>query len=337
MVLILISRSILQTSQSKIWYQLLYILMIGITLPLTISCDDKPIISPMDNKLLQVNCILEAGKIASLYIYKPAPIDSATSSVSWAKDTLEPIQVILFKDGIRVDSLSLRDHYDSGDTVDFYKQSYGKHYVGLSHIIQQGANYRVEIKKPGYPFLFAECFVPHAVKFLSIDTINKNFRDSSGNFSYSSELAFYYKITFSDPVDEKNYYLLEGSSTYPNIYGTENYPYYFQGDPIFENNNKSIFTLAFFSDAVINGKTYTIIADAGQHTLGGANVDYSSKITISLVSASKEYYNRVKSEYQNMLSMKDNYAEPVQLYNNIHNGIGIFAGIAKSTKTFNLR
>lgn len=313
----------------QIRYKIIIVMAMVIVVLFTFSCDDKSTISPYNDNLLQVNCILNAGHLAFLYIYKPGTIDSVINRTDWYKDTTNAFQVILFKDGIRVDSLKPTTSQEG----DYDYDVSAKHYNGLSHIIQSGASYRIEIKKKGYPFIYAECSVPHLVKILLIDTINAYTVDYPGfSGSYSNKYYYYYKVSFIDPPDEKNYYLLEGQEK--NING----PYHFEKDPIFENNKKDIYSIAFFSDQLINGQAYTLMAKPSMRGgYGGVDIRSPSEVYISLVSASKEYYSRVKSEYQYVESINDNYAEPVQLYNNIHNGLGIFAGIAKSTDTIRIK
>ena len=89
------------------------------------------------------------------------------------------------------------------------------------------------------------------------------------------------------------------------------------GDEISDNG-------VIFSDEFFNGKNYELVIYIDKQ--------YTPFLFTELRSVSKEYFLYMRSYFKYVQTNGDFLAEPVMVYNNINNGIGIFAGFSTSTK-----
>ncbi len=150
------------------------------------------------------------------------------------------------------------------------------------------------------------------------------------------------KITFTDNPDERNFYMvaLQNLTEYEmydengNIYYEsylENISYFYSEDPVFESDIwKQTFegeTLhgAAFSDRYIPGSSYSLEID------GGFLYNPRNLVTAYIYSIDEDFYRYILS-YQNNSYTSDNpFAEPVSVYSNITDGIGLLTATACDT------
>lgn len=182
------------------------------------------------------------------------------------------------------------------------------------------------------------------------------------NVVYDSENSKKIEATlkFSDPADEENYYRLVVSyrigkdQSYPDSNGDTihlvqvmDYAFSYNGiesdDPVFSNNenadellfesSKSMYTV--FTDELFNGKTYDLnfyLSDNLTYDLQRLDIARGDFyiIKFELQSLTKDTYYYIKSLGSSMWSNDDLFSEPVQVFNNIENGLGIFGGCSSS-------
>jgi hypothetical protein len=90
-----------------------------------------------------------------------------------------------------------------------------------------------------------------------------------------------------------------------------------------------------FNDHLFDGSTVTIDFLLGEYYLDGK--EGASAIYISLSKISNEYF-LYESSYQKYLSSQGSImAQPVQVYTNIENGLGVFAGYSTATDSIQLK
>ncbi|RLD60911.1 MAG: hypothetical protein DRJ01_08895 [Bacteroidetes bacterium] len=211
------------------------------------------------------------------------------------------------------------------DTLSFTE--YGNYIANFKPVV--GNTYKIEVDVPNCEQVDAENNIPEKVEILSIDTSNVS-NDSFGD----DEDILRCEITFSDPPDVENYYLL-------NVSGKITYSWYDEyddslyvmvdssfidfdtNDPIIDQDAK-IDNAIIFNDDVINGKTYTLNIEIDKY------YSDSTMLYFNLFSVSRDYYL-----YRKSISMQKYgggpFTEAVTVYTNINNGVGIFAGTNKST------
>jgi uncharacterized protein DUF4249 len=156
-------------------------------------------------------------------------------------------------------------------------------------------------------------------------------------------------IEFEDRADEKNYYMLSIDNFRVEVfeyydefnrvhYDTISYnDSYFESDDIiiehwmYMENSEFI----MFTDNLISGKTYELnirLEDYSSFDYG-YNIQSSDTSTVyfNLYSVSESYYQYFKSFSMHRNARDNPFAEPVQVYSNIENGLGVFAGFSSDT------
>ncbi len=238
--------------------------------------------------------------------------------------------------------------------VDFYEneifvetlENKGFNDIGLGFVSPSGFipgennPYRIVITAKDFKTAFASNTVPEPIPLLRVDTL-----------TVTGELPGWYcthicsfntvrpmlecRILFKDPPDVSNYYSLRVAR---NVYEMEQI-LYICNDPVLEfydrihviNGFESPYTLhnEYFSDRHIDGETYELVVLLDKSDLRGT-------IYFKLLSLSEEYYFYKKSVSPSYDVMYDPFREPEQVYSNIHNGVGIFAGASVSVDSLNI-
>ncbi len=201
---------------------------------------------------------------------------------------------------------------------------------------QAGRSYRLEINIPQSPILIAEDIVPIAIplKKIQLDTVE----------SFSSKEGMFYKIEvqvdFDDPLNTENYYHLslynqetirtEGNGVPMDGFteqGEENLSPLsplesHEGNPavIFHYDNGGV----LFTDKDLDGqsiklKFYSLLDKSNNQT---------GKVVGELRNVSKAYYLYHTSVSRQIANKDRPFAEPVTIYSNVDNGLGVFAGYA---------
>ena len=263
--------------------------------------------------------------------------------------TDQPVKVELSKSR-PLDSLMM--HWITDATIKFYENnSYIEDlicnqfldYVSPSnYMCKAGAEYTLYIYHDDLGASEASVTIPDPVSIRVVDTFSINKRYTWRSINPEGEDIYFLsglrpvlgtKIEINDPPGEKNYYILDidkppvevefpepGIRSYSVSYDSEEEM--IDGWIGNINNQFSYPTFsAYFSDKLFNGKKFifTIFILKGENIL-------NEKIHIKLYSISEGYYNYLKS-VQEWEENKDNpFAEPVIIYSNVVNGMGILGG-----------
>ncbi len=199
---------------------------------------------------------------------------------------------------------------------------YDKVYYVSHKKAKEGNTYSIEVTHNDYKRISAETVLPFKVPVISVDTFTfykdvvlyQQIIDSFTFIGYKKNdttvLSTMFTINFQDPPVTKNYYMLEVI----NNRVTYNYDGFTLDDLIMEYEYPEY----LFSDKFIQGKKYGI-----QFSVFS---DYADSISFSLYSVNEDYYKYWTSVNKYNLSKEDAYREPIPLYSNIKDGIGIFAG-----------
>lgn len=145
------------------------------------------------------------------------------------------------------------------------------------------------------------------------------------SISHPVEVIIRYRVSFTDPADTENYYLLglEGDR-------------FDVDDPIISDNESSMDALInqyhycwFFTDAGIEGKTYTLSLYSTHH-VSGYYYPWNTTDTIKLISISRDYYLYLLSlqkKYSGFNGILEDMgvADPRIIFSNVNPGTGIVA------------
>jgi hypothetical protein len=230
-------------------------------------------------------------------------------------------------------------------------------------IVESGKNYKIEVSHPDYnATATGEMKIGEKVPILDISTDSIPYLD---NLSRNRQRI---KVTlkFSDQADEANFYRLlinyrmGKNQWYQNAEGDTiklvqvmDYIYLnstiASDDPVFSTNestdemmlgstNQSGLTI--FSDALLNGKTYdltfylneNLFYDFQENGMDTTRGDFYL-VTIELQSLTNDTYYYIKSSGSFNWISDGFLTEPVQVYSNIANGLGIFGACSSSIST----
>jgi len=326
------------------------ILSLFVTLFISGCVEDLDLSHLKQDPKLVVNCIAQKGN----------PVTAVISRTFFAYESHQEIvlpdaEVRLFVNGEDKGKMTAYKVEEGDYRRGFYISSYSPEVDDMI---------RVEVIAEGYPKATAESTVPHGVQ---IDQIEIK-RWIVNNYGYEN-IGYKYDITFTDPVDEKNYYFLfcevglpvwsQETNRFTGEYQWAYHPMDYTKEPLFMEEISALeHVLDYnwlnprgraFPDQLINGKTYTItlldthwiswLLESSQQ-LYGLNFDLNAipeeeRLPVmgraSLYSLSEPFYLYLRS----LIGLEDGrlindlvyagLAEPVKIYNNIQNGLGILA------------
>lgn len=214
-----------------------------------------------------------------------------------------------------------------------------------------GERYTLSITKDGFESAEATAFIrdPIAIEALDYDTTVTRYRYDYGDSIVVGEDIDIseMRITFDDPAAERNFYELAviiRQSYVETVYDEEGNPftdtvvYYIQqylesDDPAFagsqgdfvEGEDAVYGELLTFSDEFLNGDRYTLRFKPQIYFYGEGD---SRTVLVVLRTISEERYLYFQSADLQYYNDGNPFAEPVQVYSNVSNGFGIFAGFS---------
>lgn len=283
-------------------------------------------------KELVINALITPDSLLSIELSQTKVIPGKGNTYS----TINDATVKLYEDDVEIETL----HYVKTDNDS------ASVYSSTSVYPQIGKTYRVEASNSGNETVSCETIIPSPVKIISVDT----------SFSNSYEVKI--KITFKDPPEVENYYRIVVHETYGRFITTWNdekddydttgiavYDTYVNDwslesdDPLLSNADDADDYLFGGADNLFNIFTGELI-DGQEYT-----IDFSFYVGYSkperLETDKGEFYQmkiELQSlsydEYTYMLSYTNydwndgdfSLTEPIQVYSNVENGTGIFAG-----------
>lgn len=188
--------------------------------------------------------------------------------------------------------------------------------------------YQLAIEIPGYPMIYAKSSAPRSVPIQSIQT-EEITRDSSTSLYFLN-----INTTILDQQGEQNYYHLQlyyqqiGSRS--STSGLVNKPDSFIPIPIRNTNSENSTIVAdinkngvLFTDDQLDGMPLNM---QFQTVLDREYTGENPQIIGELRTVSKDYYLYYTSLTRQLENKDRPFAEPVIVFNNIENGLGIFAG-----------
>ena len=193
--------------------------------------------------------------------------------------------------------------------------------------------YNLSVSHPNYPDVNSTDSLPTSITINNIDTLSITDPINGDRLEIT--------LNFSDPGNIQNYYLIETYvvGLYSEIYGLDtleyrldtNQQYMFLTDEVFQDGGSPWKEQGLFNDLLFNGQNKNLKIEIPDDDYKGKEGDYQwSYETISLrlylhnISPSYYYYRTSLELYQN--ASGNPFAQPVQVFSNIDNGFGVFAG-----------
>lgn len=217
---------------------------------------------------------------------------------------------------------------------------YGNYISTISSEI--GKQYNISVSSGELKPVKAKMKLITPTQIVSIDTTIEVENNDFGEGFSPKQYNMHFKIKINDDANSKNYYMLSISSTNA-IYDYEQYPpviigYYdinqdFDTNDIIFNGADSWFGIdeiygRAFTDELINGKEYTINVNSHLYfDYYEEGIDAENyQIKVKLLSISEDIYKYIISYNLNQETEYDPFAQPVQIYTNIEDGLGLFSG-----------
>lgn len=229
--------------------------------------------------------------------------------------------------------------YADGEYVE--KMNYTKNgYFVSTDTAVTGKKYSFDISYSDMTPVQGETQIPDLVEITKLDTsFVSNYMDGY----YDSYYEF--TIDFKDPAETQNYYFLAISyyeiiyDEYMNPYDSVQYFTYLENDDNLFGSYYSTFNLngiegQAFTDERFNGNLYSVKTRFyGYYYYDGSGSSPGHTYKVYLLSLSRDLYLHIASYIKSQEVGGDPFSQPVQVFSNITNGLGLFSAYNISTKT----
>ncbi len=258
------------------------------------SCEKEISIDiPQHKPMLVGNCLFEAGK--PMLVHVSNSLGSLDNAELTGRDSAE---VLVFEDGVLRELLT----------------PVGEGFYASSFIPVPAKKYTLQIADAGFESISSSDLAPDSVAFTASVTDSASFDQNGTPFA---EVL----IRFNDPANTGDHYQL--NITYRDTLNSwggpmENPLYMESDDPNMEKAGAEQYVM---SDASFNGKTCSL-----RVKINSADYHAGSEVHVRLSVISSAYYSYVKTAFSNRDGRGNPFSEPVIVYSNFENGLGIFAG-----------
>jgi hypothetical protein len=177
--------------------------------------------------------------------------------------------------------------------------------------------------------------------------------DYGDGYSYS-DFILHYSVSIDDHINTNDYYFLSVSRLMP-LYS---FPF---GEPVFEGyyeevdyidsnnpvlsdyNNEFVLDGMWgkvFSDEIFNGTLYELDFETYLYYDYGGDIvlelDEPAYLVVKLLTVNEDIFRYIYSFNLNQESEFDPFAQPVQIFSNVENGLGLMSGYTMHTDTIEL-
>jgi len=287
-----------------------HFLLIALLAAFALSCETIITVDiEDDHRMITFNSILSADSVMMLHLTR--------SNFILVDDSYQPLEnanISVYEDDVLIEQPT---YIANGlFKIDRYKPKIG-------------SNYRFEIASEGLPSVSAQCNIPQPVQLISLDTIGE-----------VDEYTFAFKIRFNDDAGVQQYYLLQLFLGYNQVYYDEfgqMYEHYvyspvwlYSSDMISISDNSYSFGMCF-SDQLFDGEEVTLNLRFENSSLYVAD---TAKFQFKLNSITRDMYLYLETRERYYSTNDDPFAERVQVYSNIENGVGILGATSCSVDSF---
>ena len=291
--------------------RLLFLLSISLAY---ISCEKViPFDGDVNTPKLVINSVFESDSTFKVHV------SSSRSVIDTASFKNIDDAIVTIKDG-NENIIETLNHVENG----FYK---GQTFP------QENQTYILEINHTNYANITASDSLPSPITINSVDT-STMVDPINGNRLQIS-------MNFDDPENTQNYYLIETYSVneYLVIKNSDTTEYELDTtkqfmvltDEVFQNGGSPWREQGLFNDLLFNGQNKTLELEIPNDSWSGSEdgYDWSYKtLTLRLylhnITLSYYYYRTSLELFQNATG--NPFAQPVQVFSNVENGFGVFAG-----------
>ncbi|MEM6270140.1 MAG: DUF4249 domain-containing protein [Bacteroidota bacterium] len=245
-------------------------------------------------------------------------------NVSRSLDVLNPDDLQTVNDAV----VRITDEA-SGDVIPLSFRGNG---IYAADSAQPSANrsYRIDVAAPGYADVSARDAIPGAIQIVSVET---TLVEVDVNV-YELEV----EVTFADPPGVPNYYMIDVRAfvTYefnPGQEETFDYSVNLAStDPNLETEGRfdDIYDYILLQDQAFDGQNYTLKFAVQDYFPPGVSEQLVYRL--SIVSSSQAFFDYRRTYLLYQESRDNPFAQPVQVFTNVENGFGIFAGGTRTSQ-----
>ena len=293
------------------------------------SCGDMETVIDLDvpphEPVLVLNGIFDSDTIAQVSVsHSSGAFSSAVPAF------IQNANVSLYKGGVFVENL-IADMTDL-IYVDYIDNSYNMNSLAMYYykgnsLLEEGAEYRVDVSHSDYDPISAETYIPLDLTVYNIDID-----------SVSNEDKISLMFTFTDNPNQQNYYHIKSYSCNKEFGDEYEYEYEYEdeyeysvgfmsNDPSFPGSipNQQGYTFegdnVLFTDALFNGEQKTIMLDLYKK---GCDT-----VIIRLAHISKDTYSYYNSldDHSGKGELGVFGGEVIPVYSNVQNGLGVLTSI----------
>jgi len=194
-----------------------------------------------------------------------------------------------------------------------------------------GQTYSIRVSADGFQPVFATTEIP---KTVVIDSMKIKSRVDPNRWRNQVDLT----ISFFDPADQENFYQLLLYEFHQRTDGTGwtwTQNFWTRDAVLQDRNNFEDETwhrnYALFDDSLFNGQAYHLKISARK-----ASEAYTATFVVVLLSAAESYHRYFKTLVRQADTDGNPFAEPVQIFSNIEQGVGVFTAVSASKITIKL-
>lgn len=270
---------------------------------------------PDDNPRQVINCLFTEGENFKVEITNSIPI------LNEEFDYINNATVVLFENDVEIETLQYQ-----GTTYN------------SSVPAQPNKTYKLKASATGFDQIITQDRMPNTPNISQVSLIEEAYIDTSYG-SYVGQFSF----VINDDASQTNYYELELIRTYKEYNLDEEEIRIAKTYCITTSNpaiNKEIEiqkgpSNLVFSDAFFNGTHFSLTVDFWNHyNYDDAAISY--KIVIRSISKNYYLYKRRLNRHTEFQEgyVQDIFIEPIQMFTNVENGFGIFAGYNEYSQIF---
>jgi len=221
---------------------------------------------------------------------------------------------------------------DNGNIIETLNHIDNGFYSGQTYP-SQNKIYTLEVNHPNYNNISASDSLPSPITINNVDTLKVEDPINGDRLQIS--------MNFDDPENTQNYYLIETYSVneYLVIKNSDTTEYELDTtkqymvltDEVFQNGGSPWREQGLFNDLLFNGQNKTLELEIPYEDISEIGIGYewsyktkSARVYLHNISKSYYYYRTSLELYQS--ASGNPFAQPVQVYSNIENGFGVFAG-----------
>lgn len=288
--------------------------------------------------ILTVNCILMPGDSIRAEVSSSQPYLGDASQVM--PIPTKDASVIIYQDGNYYEKL---EYHEKSVSTNDYQNNYCYYRSSCILSSDTGHIYSIRVSAPGFPEASSEITLPQPTQIISIDTNTVSVKD--GNLIIK---ALECSIKFKDPPGIKNYYKLNirrFQKFCDNLLFSQvlimcndlNVIYY--KSAVYDPGSINFFEIQeepatkgelFIADDTFDGSEYVLKVMIPLPLLDYFPEDLMRKIYFGLYSIGKEYYQYISTYYAQEYKKTNIFSEPIYVYSNIKNGIGIYSGQSRT-------